>query len=58
MDAGNSTAVTTSEMPKAVKVGLWLLLTALGAGAAYLYAVRGNAIILDLSSGIAGLLCL
>lgn len=47
-----------TEKPRAVRIALWTVLAFAGIGAAYLYAVRGNAIILDLSSGIAGLLCL
>lgn len=46
------------EKPRAVKIGLWLALGLLLIAAAYLYAVRGIAILYDLSSGMAGLLCM
>ena len=48
----------SSEKPRAVRIGLWLGLGLLSLGAAYLYSVRGTAILLDLSSGIAGMFCL
>jgi hypothetical protein len=44
--------------PVAVRVGLWLALALLCGSAAYLYAVRGNAIILDLANGLAGMFCM
>lgn len=46
------------EKPRAVKLALWSMLALALIGAAYLYAVRGVAILYDLSSGIAGLLCI
>ena len=48
----------STEKPPAVRIGLWLALGLLSLGAAYLYSVRGTAILLDLSSGIAGMFCL
>jgi hypothetical protein len=44
--------------PLAVRIGLWLALGLLCGSAAYLYAVRGNAIILDLANGLAGMFCM
>jgi hypothetical protein len=58
MDAAKITLERTTEKPRAVRVGLWLALGLLTLGAVYLYSVRGIAIVLDLSSGIAGLFCL
>lgn len=49
---------TTLEKPRAVKIALWSALALVLLGAAYLYAVRGVAILYDLSSGIAGMLCI
>lgn len=48
----------STDKPRAVRIGLWLALGLLSLGAAYLYSVRGVAILFDLSSGIAGMLCL
>jgi hypothetical protein len=48
----------STEKPRAVRIGLWLALGLLTLGAAYLYSVRGIAILFDLSSGIASMLCL
>ena len=45
-------------MPVGVRRALLAVLGLVLAGALYLVAVRGIAILLDLSSGIAGLLCL
>jgi len=58
MEASEQTTGHSTEPPRPVKVGLWVGVGLLLLGAAYLYAVRGTAILLDLSSGIAGLLCL
>ena len=58
MDASETTLDQTTQSPRAVRVGLWLALGVLTLGAVYLYSARGTAIILDLSSGIAGMLCL
>jgi hypothetical protein len=44
--------------PRPVRIALGLMLGLLCLGAAYLYAVRGNAIILDLANGLAGMLCM
>lgn len=49
---------SATRAPLGVRVALWAFTTALLVGAAYLYWVRGVAIIFDLSHGIAGLLCL
>ncbi len=43
--------------PNAARVGLGIGLGVVSLGAAYLYAVRGNAIIFDLASGMAGMFC-
>lgn len=58
MDRFDQTPEASASAPRALKAGLWLGLGLLVAGAIYLYAVRGNALILDLSSGLAGMLCL
>ena len=60
MDQADTLSATpaTLEKPRAVKVALWLAFAVFLAGAAYLYAVRGVAILFDLSSGIAGMLCM
>lgn len=36
-------------MPRGVKIGVWMSVGMLLAGALYLYAVRGNAMLLDLA---------
>ena len=41
-----------------VRTALWSALALAMAGAVYLYAVRGPALLLDLASGMAGILCL
>jgi len=41
-----------------VRLVVWAVVTVALAGAAYLYAVRGPALLLDLASGAAGILCL
>ena len=43
---------------QAHRIAVPLTLAALLAGGAYLYAVRGTAILLDLSTMVRGLLCL
>ncbi len=58
MNATNTTREQSTEKPRAIRIGLWLVLGLVTLGAAYLYSVRGIAILLDLSSGIAGMLCL
>jgi hypothetical protein len=44
--------------PRPLRIALGFMLGSLCVGAAYLYAVRGNAIILDLANGLAGMLCM
>lgn len=44
--------------PRPVRVTLWLVLAVMLAGALYLYAVRGEALILDLAAIGRFLLCL
>jgi len=46
-----------SQFPVRIVVWVFFLTLAL-AGAGYLYAVRGSALLLDLASGAAGILCL
>ena len=46
-----------SRMPAGVKAGLWSLLALLLAGALYLVAVRGDALLIDLSA-IGAIFCL
>jgi len=41
-----------------IRVAGWGALGLALAGAAYLYAVRGSALLLDLASGVAGVFCL
>jgi hypothetical protein len=41
-----------------LRVAGWGALGLALAGAVYLYAVRGTALLLDLASGVAGILCL
>ncbi|MFZ4807643.1 MAG: hypothetical protein ACOYLQ_10330 [Hyphomicrobiaceae bacterium] len=41
-----------------VRLVVWTILTVALAGAVYLYAVRGPALLLDLAAGAAGILCL
>lgn len=45
-------------MPPAVRVALWTVLAALGGGALYLLAVRGEALLLDLAAFGRFVLCL
>jgi hypothetical protein len=47
----------TGNKPNAVRIGLIIGLSLVSLGAAYLYAVRGNAIIFDLASGMVGMFC-
>lgn len=58
MDATETPLDRNTQGPRVVRVGLCLALGLLILGAVYLYSVRGIAILLDLSSGIAGMLCL
>lgn len=54
--------VPASTVPPApatpLRLALWAALGALLAGGVYLWAVRGNALLLDLATGVKGLLCL
>lgn len=58
MDSIPANTQLSTGIPRSIKFGLWSVLGLLVAGATYLYSVRGVAMILDLSSGIAGMLCL
>ena len=51
-----STMATAPAAP--LRLALWAALAALLAGGIYLWAVRGNALLLDLATGVKGLLCL
>ena len=52
-------ASTAPPAPAApLRLALWAILAALVAGGVYLWAVRGNALLLDLATGVKGLLCL
>lgn len=49
---------TRIEMPLTVKYGVGAAVALVVAGAIYLLAVRGPVMLLDLASGVAGLLCM
>lgn len=59
-EAIHTTSVSSSALRPAapVRLALWAALAALLAGGVYLWAVRGNALLLDLATGVKGLLCL
>jgi hypothetical protein len=50
--------VDVTAPPPAVRVALAVAIGLLVVGCTYLYAVRGDAMILDLANGFAGMLCL
>ena len=49
---------TETQPAPLMRTALWSALALAMAGAVYLYAVRGPALLLDLASGMAGILCL
>lgn len=57
-DVIDTTSVSASRPSAPVRLALWAALAALLAGGVYLWAVRGNAVLLDLATGVKGLLCL
>jgi hypothetical protein len=58
MRSADATRVVVTAPPLAVRIGLAVAIGLLMVGCAYLYAVRGNAIILDLANGFAGMICM
>ncbi len=48
---------SASTKPNAVRIGLGVAVGFALIGAAYLYTVRGTAILFDLASGMAGMFC-
>jgi hypothetical protein len=57
MNTADLTRRPDAATPRSVRIALAAAVGLLGFGAAYLYAVRGNAMILDLANGLRGMLC-
>jgi hypothetical protein len=58
METARTSQADRYTAPRPLRIAVGVALAFLCLGAVYLYAVRGNAIILDLANGLAGMLCM